>query len=112
MLRLASSDAVRRYILRKLTLGRGAALVRHLVIDYDVAPRDRSEHGSSLPRFAPTALGPHRVCPAWTFFSAATPAAQHRRVCVVGVDIQLNPRGSHDQPSQAALSETAATHAR
>ena len=32
------SDAVRRYTLRKLTLGGGASLARHLVIDYKVAP--------------------------------------------------------------------------
>jgi predicted PurR-regulated permease PerM len=32
------SDAVRRYTVRKLTLGGGAAQARHLVIDYDVAP--------------------------------------------------------------------------
>ena len=32
------SDAVRRYTLRKLTLGGGARQARHLVIDYDVAP--------------------------------------------------------------------------
>ena len=32
------SDAVRRYTLRKLTLGGGASRARHLVIDYDVAP--------------------------------------------------------------------------
>ena len=32
------SDAVRRYTLRKLTLGGGAGPARHLVIDYDVAP--------------------------------------------------------------------------
>lgn len=33
-----SSDAVRRYTLRKLTLGGGARQARHLVIDYDVTP--------------------------------------------------------------------------
>ena len=32
------SEAVRRYTLRKLTLGGGAGRARHLVIDYDVAP--------------------------------------------------------------------------
>ena len=32
------SDAVRRYTLRKLTLGGGGAQARHLVIDYEVAP--------------------------------------------------------------------------
>jgi predicted PurR-regulated permease PerM len=32
------SDAVRRYTLRKLTLGGGARQARHLVIDYGVAP--------------------------------------------------------------------------
>ena len=36
------SDAVRRYTLRKLTLGRGARQARHLVIDYDVAPAGAS----------------------------------------------------------------------
>jgi predicted PurR-regulated permease PerM len=32
------SEAVRRYTLRKLSLGGGAGRARHLVIDYDVAP--------------------------------------------------------------------------
>ena len=32
------SDAVRRYTLRKLTLGGGASQARHLIIDYKVAP--------------------------------------------------------------------------
>jgi hypothetical protein len=32
------SEAVRRYTLRKLSLGGGAGQARHLVIDYDVAP--------------------------------------------------------------------------
>jgi hypothetical protein len=32
------SEAVRRYTLRKLSLGGGARQARHLVIDYDVAP--------------------------------------------------------------------------
>lgn len=36
------SDAVRRYTLRKLTLGGGARQARHLVIDYDVAPAGAS----------------------------------------------------------------------
>ena len=36
------SDAVRRYTLRKLTSGGGAGQARHLVIDYEVAPRSRS----------------------------------------------------------------------
>ena len=32
------SESVRRYTRRKLTAGGGAGPVRHLVIDYDVAP--------------------------------------------------------------------------
>ena len=41
------SDAVRRYTLRKLTLGRGARQARHLVIDYDVAPAGASSIDSA-----------------------------------------------------------------
>jgi hypothetical protein len=41
------SDAVRRYTVRKLTLGGGASQARHLVIDYGVAPPGPSIAGNA-----------------------------------------------------------------
>jgi predicted PurR-regulated permease PerM len=44
------SEAVRRYTLRKLSLGGGARQARHLVIDYDVAPAPApSIPGATIP---------------------------------------------------------------
>ena len=64
------SDAVRRYTLRKLTLGGGARQARHLVIDYDVAPArcavDRRRGGAwrtPSPAISPRCAGWPRSMP-------------------------------------------------